>query len=379
MTWSNKNIFKNLLAFFVSVLISLGLIELAVRIFMPQNLETPHNYYTSDPSLGWRLKPNLHQIFTAADFMMEVKINSNGFRDEEHAFQGKTGHLRIAAIGDSMLFGHGVNAEKTVINQLREMLAPHVNTTIEVFNFGVPGYNPNQYYKTLYMEAAKYKPDLILVFFYVGNDWTMGQNMMEADGVSADGFLINTKNKFSFESFRSFLFPVRIFLKTHSQAYMLLRDRGRALLMKSKLMYVPGLTLYRKDPAFYDRYKYTLEMIRRMHNFSTAKLQSPFVVCIIPEKVTVNKALFQSAIDGYHLNLDDYDWRQPQSILARYCSANDIAYVDLTSALREAENKKATYLAIDPHWNAWGHRVAAQEVAEYLQDHKIIQEIQSKY
>ncbi len=378
MAWSNKNIFKNLLALFVSVVIFLGLIELTVRIFMPQNLETPHNYYTADPFLGWKLKPNLHQIFTASDFTMEVKINSNGFRDQEHVFQKTADNLRIMAIGDSMLFGHGVNGEETVINQLQEILASDVRKNIEVFNFGVPGYNPNQYYKTLYAQAARYKPDLILVFFYVGNDWTTGQDMMEANGVSADGFLVNTKNNFSFESLRSFLFPVRFFLKTHSQAYMLLRDRGKGLLMKSKLMYVPGLTLYRKDPDFYNRYKYTLELIQKMHNFTKEKLQSPFVLCIIPEKVQVNKVLFQAAIDGYHLNPDDYEWLQPQSVLGRYCLANNIPYIDLVSALRESENKKSTYLPVDPHWNAWGHRVAAQEISEYLQEHKIIQKLQDE-
>ena len=190
----NRRFAGNIASLAVSLAVSALLFEAVTRIFFPQRTETPVNYYISDPELGWKLRSNIHKVYSATDFKMEVNTNKKGFRDLEHKYEKSPDTFRIVGIGDSMLFGHGVDYEDIVIVRLKKIFLnddPSVKK-VEVINLGVPGYNSSQYEKSLKIEGFRYDPDLVIMFFYVGNDWSVDEGN-DYKGVNIQVFLINSK------------------------------------------------------------------------------------------------------------------------------------------------------------------------------------------
>lgn len=374
MRWLNRRVAENIIILFVSFGVSLLLIELMVRIFFPQRIETPQNFYSSDPLLGWKLKPYLRQSFSSPDFLIELIVNGKGFRAPEHNYEKPQDTFRIVGIGDSMLFGFGVNYEDTVLFSLERLLYDNNPSAerIEAINLGIPGYNINQYYKILKTEGYRYRPDLVIMFFYQ-NDWRQDDNYDYA-GVDKKGFrglLVTSDNHFSFKSIRSFLFPLRSFLKNHSQAYMLARDRIKGLLMKIRLMDIPAVAHYKKDKDFAKRFFHTLDLMNEMNAFCRNQLACPFLVCIIPEKMQVRMAFLNMLISAYKIDADAYDWLQPQLVLTKFCLTHNIHYLDLTDTFKKAEQKKPMYFNIDCHWNKEGHLLAAQIIYEFIKENKM--------
>lgn len=366
MILKNKKIAGNILALFVSLTVSILLLEVIVRVFLPQRIETPFNCFAADPLLGWKTKPGLRQTFNAADFSMYVEANKEGFRDVEHTYKKPEGAFRIVGLGDSMLFGYGVGYEDTALKRLGQLLSSDnpLEPKIETINLGISGYDINQYKKSLEIEGARYSPDLVIMFFYVGNDWTDKENSYLDSKVDKRGFLVEPKADST--ALRILLSPVRAFLKSYSQLYMLLRDRIKGWLMKNKIMAVPYIDLYKKDLNLEKKYIHTLETIKQTSLYCRNELSCPFLLCIIPEKMQVRKPLLELAINAYKINPQDYDWRNTQDTLIKYCEKNKIMYIDLLPALSEAEINKPTYLEIDWHWNKYGHSLAAQEIYKYL-------------
>jgi hypothetical protein len=56
------------------------------------------------------------------------------------------------------------------------------------------------------------------------------------------------------------------------------------------------------------------------------------------------------------------------ALMGEFCAFNGISFIDLTPALEKvAGSGRPVYFADDAHWNATGHEIAAQELAQFLQ------------
>jgi hypothetical protein len=73
-----------------------------------------------DPALGWSNLPNSRARVVAGPMDYRVEINSLGWRDRERALARKPGVTRILALGDSMTWGWGVDAEARFSDLLEE-------------------------------------------------------------------------------------------------------------------------------------------------------------------------------------------------------------------------------------------------------------------
>ncbi len=125
------------------------------------------------------LRPNLDVNFQGAP----VQTNSCGMRERELPLQKPLGTYRIAMIGDSFTFGWGVDEVDAFPRQLESFLnkiiernksASIVNkiNSVEVLNFGVPGYSPFQEVASFEEKALAYDPDAVVLFF-IENDFGM--------------------------------------------------------------------------------------------------------------------------------------------------------------------------------------------------------------
>ncbi|MFC1769453.1 SGNH/GDSL hydrolase family protein [Nitrospirota bacterium] len=99
-----------------------------------------------------------------------VRVNQAGFRDRDYEKAKPEGTVRIFGIGDSFMFGQGVEQEKNYLALLEEMLnTKYPRKRWEVLNSGVPGYNIAMEVETLQRKGLAYKPDIVILG-YISND-----------------------------------------------------------------------------------------------------------------------------------------------------------------------------------------------------------------
>lgn len=116
----------------------------------------------------YELIPSLRSNFKG----VWVETNSFGFRGPELKLQVAPNTVRILGLGDSRMFGWGVNIEECFLSRLETRLNQDPGVRYEIINTGVPGYNTAMEVATLVETGLQFKPDLVLLEI-VGNDWSL--------------------------------------------------------------------------------------------------------------------------------------------------------------------------------------------------------------
>lgn len=115
---------------------------------------------SSNNKIVYELKPNVSGTYINS----YVEINSKGVRDYEYQLTKSKNTFRIVGIGDSIMFGQGINLEDTFLKVLEKKLNENsLEYKYEVINFAVPGYNAAMEAETLKQKSLKYNPDLIIL------------------------------------------------------------------------------------------------------------------------------------------------------------------------------------------------------------------------
>jgi hypothetical protein len=126
------------------------------------HLIRPH----AERRISYELIPNLDLEFKGA----AVRTNADGFRGPACPRERAPGTLRIVGIGDSVLFGWGVEYEQCFAALLEQLLEEdHPGVDVQFVNTGVPGYNTVMQVETLKAKGLAYQPDLVLVDFVVND------------------------------------------------------------------------------------------------------------------------------------------------------------------------------------------------------------------
>jgi hypothetical protein len=164
----------------VSTAASLLLAEGALRV---AGVSHP-NFYRPDPRRGWSLRPGA-EGWQRKEGEAYVRINRDGLRDDrDHPREKPPGELRIAVLGDSCVEAVQVPLERTFWSLLEERL-PRCERfrgrPVEALGFGVSGYGTAQALITQREEVWKYRPDLVLLAFYAGNDVRNNDRALDQD------------------------------------------------------------------------------------------------------------------------------------------------------------------------------------------------------
>lgn len=158
-------------AMMLSLVIFLLMLEISLqiytRVFIYYDVEmsryaTEIKQKSDNPLIG-----HVHEPDSSAHLMgVDVEINSDGLRDEEYPVE-RTEKYRIAALGDSLTFGWGVEKEDTFEHLLEDMLSETRAT--EMINFGHGNYNTVQQVNLFKERGLKYNPDKVVVFFFIND------------------------------------------------------------------------------------------------------------------------------------------------------------------------------------------------------------------
>ncbi|MBI4651998.1 SGNH/GDSL hydrolase family protein [Candidatus Desantisbacteria bacterium] len=158
----------------VVYIIFLLFLELGLRRSVPYKNSLPDIIQASDVSgMEYELKPNTTSIFEGCGFRLkptQVVINSYGIRNDEFNLRKQANKFRILAVGDSVVFGWGVEKKESFVYLLEQMLNNRSSLhRFEVLNFGVPGYNLTQEVELVGAKGIILEPDLI-IFYITDND-----------------------------------------------------------------------------------------------------------------------------------------------------------------------------------------------------------------
>jgi len=172
-----RNVLKKLVLVLFSLLFVALLLEIALRVAYYHSMDFSMEMWkyavqikrpVSDPKLSFVHEPNSHGFFMGQD----VKINSQGLRDNEYSLAKPAGVYRILLLGDSTTFGWGVSLADTTAKILeRELNAKHVPgyERFEVINGGVGNYDTVQevtYYKT---RGRNFHPDMVILVYFIND------------------------------------------------------------------------------------------------------------------------------------------------------------------------------------------------------------------
>jgi hypothetical protein len=129
-------------------------------------------FYRPDPITGATHNPRV-EGWWMVEGVTYVKINDEGFRDHNHAVAKPPETFRIVVLGDSNAEAFQVPQEYTFWSVLERRLqsCPWLSRRpVEVLNFGVSGFGTTQELLTYEKFAKKYRPDIVLLAFFIGND-----------------------------------------------------------------------------------------------------------------------------------------------------------------------------------------------------------------
>jgi lysophospholipase L1-like esterase len=156
------------------------ILELALRLIKPQPtysrlLAMTGEQYAPGKCIPFTLRPGYTARQPSQEYpgkWVKVTINKRGFRGKEFSLEKKPGVARILVLGDSYTFGVYVADAETYPSVLESALNRRGIKT-EVINAGyADGWSPDEHYAWLVNEGLRYKPDVIIYGFFIGNDIT---------------------------------------------------------------------------------------------------------------------------------------------------------------------------------------------------------------
>ncbi len=100
-----------------------------------------------------------------------LRTNSDGLLDKEYPLERVPGTFRVAVLGDSFTAGEEVEDGYEFHALWEERLPARLGFPVEFINFGVGGIGPWKELQTYHLRARHYRPDLVVLALYWGNDF----------------------------------------------------------------------------------------------------------------------------------------------------------------------------------------------------------------
>ena len=303
----------------------------------PRGEVHPRGLYRVQGESHWTLTPGFAGRFVRPAFDVEVRANRLGLRDREPG--PKTpGTFRILGLGDSFAFGWGVPAEACFLERLEALLdASRPGVAHEVLNAGIPGYGTYEARQMLQSVGPAWEPDLVVLAFYEGNDYLNNGEAPRRRAV-VDGYLTDLKGRPGF-------------LARHSALSALVADQWARVGEKRG-------------------FRASVERTKGLLAEMNAGLGSvPLVVVFIPDQDPAAYARPPLLRLTDRLLRGEDVFRQRDE-LASFCQDQGIGFCRLSSRFEDDPGAASLRLSPDDtHFNAEGHRRAAEEIDAWLEAH----------
>ncbi|HET6468640.1 MAG TPA: SGNH/GDSL hydrolase family protein [Geminicoccaceae bacterium] len=365
-----KGLLVNLVLLGASLLLAVGAVEAAFRLFPQlateevalrmhwrevQDARGPASERATvpDPKIGFLYRPNYRGEIRRNELGFGYTTDANGFRNPTPVEPPAD----IVILGDSMAFGYGVEDDQTW-----SALLARARPELSIVNLGMIGAGPQQYQRIYERFGAPLRPRLVLFTLFPGND-VFDANLFDRWRREGGG---RTFAEWRYESPDRGLRGLLESWLDGSYVYQLLRDArrrlatpfaGRTLSLADgqQVRLAPAVyasNVARSDPAHLDfrLVMAAVEATRREVEAAGAK----FMVLLVPTKELVYLPLVgESAPD-------------PLPAFAAELERQGISFLDLTPPLQTEALERAVYFEVDGHPNALGYRIIADAVLARL-------------
>lgn len=400
----------------VSLTATVVLLELGLHLIDVPRVKTNHQrlFVEYDEQRGWRNIPNAAGDYKNVEYTVHLQYNARGIRGPERPYAKPPGTYRIVVLGDSYIDGYSVAREDRVTEQLERLLNTAQSArSVEVIALGTAGYSTDQELLWLESEGLRYEPDLVVLMFYFNDIWYNAQSqywrgakplfvldgeMLRVTNIPVPRLGKNSqthKNGARAAVSQSFVTKVKTWGRTHSKLYALSVQAlhntpwlyGAAIragltspppeeeMVEGAIAPLPQeLTVYQKNltPEVTHAWHLTSALLRHMHQVVEAA-NAQFVAFHIPFRATLYSADWEALRARYGLAVADWDLQQVARQFLASCRA-PVQCIEPTARFKEQaeiqqQKGERLYYQYDNHWNANGHALAAEILADYVLSH----------
>jgi SGNH hydrolase-like domain, acetyltransferase AlgX len=368
-----KKVSQFSLLIFFWLILPLICVEILMIVLEPYLFK---GFYQYDPDLGFRVRP----YYPIAQGTITNKF---GFNDDDYPLQKTPGIYRILVVGDS--FGWAGGREGNYTTVLERQLDNHYGYhRIDIINAGYPMTQTAEQLVMLKKYGLQYDPDLVILGFFVGNDFIDG-NPNRKRIVVNDLYMDIDKRREHIILGYPIVFQSRLLLyvKQKYKIFTELRKAERAEPSRSLSQEERGtlsegtfldveraeLEFFNINPSRKGRFQKNINYILQSIAEMDALLKSrniKFIVAIYPDVFQINKTLLKAIVERFRLRIEDYDLDLAQNILKSFLQSKDIFYIDFTDRFRSEGQEKDLYILRDSHWNRSGNQLAADILFETL-------------
>jgi hypothetical protein len=345
-----------------SLMLTVGLAEVAVRLISPQPTGITHQ-----DRYGLALHyPGITRYLPL--YGHDVTFNSVGMRDREHSLEKPPGVFRILLLGDSFTEALQVPFEASLPSLIERSLHERTGKRIEVINAGVSGWGTDDELRYLTEYGLKYRPDLVVVAMTLHND--ISDNLRHDWHRVENGALVDQhREPMSFLDYQ--VMQLKAYLATRFQTYQLWRRvrHGREIRQAGnqlhshvvQLFEVPTPKPIAEGVALTDLLLQKLQAVAREGG-------AQVVLVLLPIRYQLADSTFADFVRGAGVPQTAMQIDKPQHMITPYADSLEIPVIDLLPRFRQwiADSTAPLYLEWDGHWNEAGHRLAAEVVSDGL-------------
>ncbi len=363
---------------------SLGALEILFRYaahrFLPGGewLSTASIFNLEDEPVGYTLKPHATRILTTGEaYTVRDRLNSLGLNDIERRVEKEPGSRRILVLGDSFMYGQGVERDESLPRRL-DLLLPDV----EVINAGIPGYGLEQEYLYFKDRGHRFEPDLVLVGFFMNDvqDPTTMDVVRDEEGLALayrtrPEVLARARGKEP----KGLRGGLSSWIRAHSLFYTFVRARLDNLRYRLRQPEAPrpsadlgveglptafGIYLAEPGPeetARWDRAHRTLDALKELAAAHGARL----ALFSVPAPNQISEEEFDRWARARNQDSSSLSRNKPFEMILEWCRMSGTPCLDLLETL-DGRERDDLYFRHDLHWNPEGHRLAAEAVRAFL-------------
>lgn len=378
----------------LTIVLSFVFLEFLLLVF--NDVVFRKSLYMYDPDLGYKARPYAH--------WGDNITNEFGFNDRDYPHQKKPGTYRILFVGDSFSWAGGLEGNYTAILE-KKFEAEFGDSRVEIINTGYDATHTGEQLKALKKYGLQYNPDLVVLAFFIGNDFfdaTPWRRRINVGGSQVD---IDTRTDTEIALFGKLVVPFRsrlyLFLRDQWATYQYLQtqrqnspppaDQSETVANQTVTdvtqtsdaeifsyteenisEYYSELELYRiqifnsvlANSVAADQFKiredFVFSNLLAMRDLLKEK-NIRFMVVAYPDNIQVEESLRQVIFNQYDLDPSHFQFDRPQNLLWQFCQEHQIEFYDLWSAFQAKQQEgQRPYLINDSHWNEIGNQVAAQ-------------------
>jgi len=352
----------------VLLAILLGLGEIAVRVFAPQQLQVRRSdIWQPVDTLGWVHRANLRTTINTGERLVHVVTDSNGFRV---GIKGPTpAKKHVLLLGDSFVEAFQVEYEQSMAGLLEVRLPAKVGASVAVVNTGVGAWDPPQYYLQARALLGKRSFDAILVSLTLLNDIVLKRPDRFLPRAPTELHHFRVPGHLTFTEFADALgYPINDYLVEHSQLFVFFKLRLRLELMRLHLTAYTFPNVLLKSEATSPRWAFTADICRDIAALG-AEHGIPTLFVLMPSPYQVDRASFLEFVRGFGIDPAKTDMDQPDRLMQAELERRGLRVLDALPVLRAAATGGVRMFGpVDNHPSPEGHDAVERLIEPALVD-----------